>query len=441
MIKNNDKATGLKKAFFLQSMFRSELFVNTSVLITGSVIAQVIPVLLQPFLRRSVSAEFFGAYSVYLSLIGILIVISSFKYELAIILPRKDKEAANVFMLSLILNALTNIVLLFIIIIFQDSIAGFLNLSEQFSHYLLFVPLGTFLFGTYQVLNYWLLRKKSYFQASVNKFVRRSAEGLSQVGLKASTVPGFLLYGDIIGHFVNVFYGIIQAFRSGMRMEFLSSVKLKYVSAKYSYFPIYNLIPSLMSSCSALLPAIMINKFYSTENAGYIDLTRMLLSIPVALISISVSNVLLERVSEKYKKNISILKDLSRISIFLLFICIIEIILITFAGEKLFVVFFGHDWLFSGILAKTLVWSYTLNFLVSSFYSLFLSLNRIKILSVWQLLYFVAILSLLFFRKLPFDEFLRIYVCFEIIIFSVLLIFMAAIVLDYEKKLKLTIKV
>lgn len=431
------ESSGLNKKDIFQSLFKSELFLSTSVLISGSVIAQVIPVLLQPLLRRSAPAEVFGAYSVYLSLIGILIIISSFKYELAIILPKRDKEAANVFLLSFILIAIFNVILFGIIILWRYQISVFLNLPAGYSHYLFFVPIGTFLFSTYQGINYWLIRKKSYKQISVNKFIRRSIEGGTQITLKALKFPGFLLTGDIIGHVANVYYGYIQIIKNGFRFNYLSLKKLKYVAFKYIDYPKYNLMPSLMSACSSLLPAILINKFFSLDNAGYIDLSRMLLSLPVALISISISSVLLERMSGKFKSKLSVKKELSYILLFVIGIGILEILIIIVAGEKLFMALFGRQWMYSGILAKTLVWSYALNFIVSSFYSLFLSFNKIKLLSIWQIIYFIAIISLVFFKNDTFDHFVRIYVYFEASCMIVMAVFLIMIVTEYENSLKI----
>ena len=118
------------KTVFYSNFLRSELLRNTSILISGTALAQLIPILLQPVLRRFFSPEIFGAYSVYLSLIGILIVISSFRYELAIILPKKDKEAAGVFFLALTVNLIFNVLLLLIIILWKKKILLFLNLSD-----------------------------------------------------------------------------------------------------------------------------------------------------------------------------------------------------------------------------------------------------------------------------------------------------------------------
>jgi O-antigen/teichoic acid export membrane protein len=161
----------------------------------------------------------------------------------------------------------------------------------------------------------------------------------------------------------------------------------------------------------------------------------MLLSIPVALISISVSSVLLERISNKFKERVSLVKELSRIGLILIFLGLFEILIIKIFGEDLFRIFFGSQWGYSGVLAKILVWSYTLNFIISSFNSLFLSLNRIKLLSLWQLIYFIAILSLILFRNFPFENFVKIYVLVELCSFILLAFFLFTIVSDYERKI------
>ncbi|MBK7627773.1 MAG: oligosaccharide flippase family protein [Bacteroidales bacterium] len=126
----------MTRAELFQSLKRSELLKNTSILVSGTAIAQLIPILLQPILRRFYSAEIFGAYAVYLSLVGILAIISSFKYDLAIILPRKNKDAVNIFFLTVLINLAFNVVLLLVIIIWQPQFLSFFNLPEKYSEYL-----------------------------------------------------------------------------------------------------------------------------------------------------------------------------------------------------------------------------------------------------------------------------------------------------------------
>jgi O-antigen/teichoic acid export membrane protein len=422
-----------------QSLKKSELLRNTSILVSGTAVAQLIPILLQPILRRYFTPDIFGAYSVYLSLVGILAIVSSFKYELAIILPRRDKDAANVFFLTVLINFVFNITLVFIILIWKNKILHFINLSDKFSDYLYFVPLGIFFYSVYQSINNWLVRKKGFLPISINKFVRRGFEGGAQVTFKIVQNAHGIIFGDLIGHVANLVSGVYQGAKRGLTLKLFSWHKLKYVASKYSDFPKFNVIPSFMSACSFLLPALLLNKFYSSEMTGYFDLSKLLLSIPLALISTSISNVLLQSISEKYKENRSLQKDLLLILGIVSSIAAAEIIVITFFGVGLFKLIFGEIWGFSGKISQILVWSYALNFFVASFSAVFISLNKIKLLSIWQVFYFIAILSLTMFRKSQFLDFLRIYVSIEVLCYAVNIIFMMYIVFSYEKQLKATV--
>jgi O-antigen/teichoic acid export membrane protein len=418
-----------------QSLRRSELLRNTSILISGTALAQLIPILLQPILRRYFTPDIFGAYAVYLSLVGILAIISSFKYELAIILPRTDKEAANVFFLSVLINILFNILLLLVIIIWRTKILHFFNLSEKFSDYLYFVPLGIFFYSFYQSINNWLVRKKGFLPISVNKFVRRGFEGFAQVLFKFAKNAHGIIFGDLIGHIANLVSGIYQGHKRGLSLSLFSTTKLKYVTTKYSEFPKFNVIPSFMSACSFLLPAIYLNKFFSSELTGFFDLSKLLLSIPLALISTSISNVLLQSISEKFKVKKSLRKDLLLILGIVSAIGTVEVIVITFFGVELFSLIFGKIWAFSGTISRILVWSYALNFLSASFSAVFISMNKIKLLSIWQVFYFISILSLILFRNYAFLDFLRVYVVIEVFCYLLIILLIFLIVLSYERKL------
>ncbi|HAF28018.1 MAG TPA: hypothetical protein DCG75_03125 [Bacteroidales bacterium] len=413
----------------------AELFKNTSILISGTVLAQLIPILLQPLLRRYYTPETFGAYTVYLSIIGILIVVTSLKYELAIILPKKEKEAANVFFLALILNFLFNILITILILLFKKDIASFLNFSEEFIYYLYFVPLGTFLFNFYQSINYWLIRKKKFFALSQNKFIRRGVEGSVQVGFKYVQVLQGLIIGDILGHAANISSGIYQSIKNGLKLEYFSLVKIRYILTKYIEYPKFNVIPSFLSACSYLLPAIFINKFYTSEYTGYFDLSKLVLSIPLALVAASISNVLLERISVKFRNNKSFIKDIFPIAILILFIALVEIFVVRIYGKEIFKWVFGVNWEFSGEISRILVWSYAFNFLVASFSSLFISMKKIKVLSMWQLLYFLSIISLILFKNYPFIDFIKIYVIIEVACYTLILALMIFIILKYESNL------
>jgi O-antigen/teichoic acid export membrane protein len=399
----------------------------------------MIPILLQPFLRRFFSPEVFGTFAVYLSLVGIVTIVSTLRYDDAIVLPKKDDDSANLLTLSVIFNFFISLSVFLILLVYGGKILSIINLPSKFPISILYlIPISAFLLNVYQSFNYWLIRKKKYNQVSLNKLIRRSAEGVAQILFAFLRNLKGLILSDIVGQIANVISIIYQGFRYGFNFKRVNITKLIYVSKKYSEFPKYNLLPSLMNTCSFFLPPIFINKIFSAENAGYFDLTKLVLSIPFALVASSVSNVLLQRIAERFNNKQSFLEELKPVFVMILIICLAEFFAILIFGTELFKIVFGSNWIISGEISKIMVWSFAFNFFISSFSCLFFSMRKIKTYSIWQFFYFMAIISLLLFRNLGFIEFLKVYVLIEVFCYMILTIIMVSLVFNYEKLIKKT---
>lgn len=418
-------------------ILKSELIRNTSFLVSGTVLAQLIALVLQPFIRRLFPAEAFGSFVVYSSIIGMITVISSFRYDDAIVIPRNDEGSVNLIGLSIIFSFIFNLLLIFLVIIFDHHLIDFLNLPSDLPTVVLyFIPLAAFLVNSFQAVNWWLIRKKKFAQVSANKLMRRGSEGIMQVVLGISKFSNGLIISDIVGQVANILIALWQSLRNGLKVSMVNLNQLKYVLKHYSEFPKYNLLPAFMSACSFYLPPIFINKFYSSAFAGYYDLTKMLLSVPIAFVATSVSNVLLQKASEKYLAGESIMNEMKPMIYFVLLAAVTEILVIVLASDYIFMIF-GKEWNFSGELSLIMIWSFALNFIVSSFNSLFIAMQKIKLYSLWQVIYFIAIISLLLFKKLEFLKFLKIYMAIEVLCFLLVIILMIRIVSRYEKEIAL----
>ena len=408
-------------------------------MISGTIIAQLVSILLQPILRRLYTPESFGILSAYLSIIGMIVILCSLRYDDTIVLPKSDKESINLVGLSLFISFCFNLLIFILVIILGGKIKSFLNLPANFPVKILYIiPAGAFLLSIYQSLNSWLIRKKKYISVSVNKLVRRSAEGSAQIAFAFLKSFNGLIYSDIIGQTANAATAAIQSRKYGLNFNLLSLAKLKYVLSKYSEFPKFNLLPAFMSSCSYLLPPIFIVKFFSPETAGFFDLSKLLLSIPMALIASSISNVLLQRISERFNRKESFMTEIRPVLYIVIIIAVVEVIAIILFGENLFKIVFGSQWITSGKISRIMVWSFALNFIVSSFTSIFVSMRKIKTYSIWQLIYFISILSLLFFKHLPFTDFLKIYVLIEVLCYLSVALVMFTIIYRYELSLSRT---
>ena len=117
---------------------------NVITLLKGNTIAQAIPLLISPILARIYSPDNFAVFGIYMSTLAILTVFVTGKYELAIMLPKSNRNALNVFALSIIITAITSIITLLM------AVNPFFNFSELLSikierKLILFLPLSVLL--------------------------------------------------------------------------------------------------------------------------------------------------------------------------------------------------------------------------------------------------------------------------------------------------------
>jgi lipopolysaccharide exporter len=87
----------------------SNFIANVLKLVSGSVTAQIMGILLVPLLTRIYSPEDLGIFQLFLSISSILIIFSTFSYQFAIMLPKTEEDSANVAFLCAILVTLTSL--------------------------------------------------------------------------------------------------------------------------------------------------------------------------------------------------------------------------------------------------------------------------------------------------------------------------------------------
>ena len=150
-------------------------------------------------------------------------VVSSLRFDDAIVIPKTDKDSINLIGLSLFFNFLINLVLLLVVMMFRGKLVLFLNLPSDFPVAVLYIiPIGAFLVNTFQCFNLWLIRKRKFYPVSANKLVRRGSEGLSQVGFAFTKINNGLIFSDLIGQIANVSVAIYQAMRNGLSFKLIS---------------------------------------------------------------------------------------------------------------------------------------------------------------------------------------------------------------------------
>ena len=108
-------------------------------LVSGTTIAQLIGILASPILTRLYAPEAFGALALFTSITSILGVIACLRYELAIMLPESDEDAANLLGVSLLSALLIALLTVPVIWWGRDLLLGWLN-APELAPYLMVPP-------------------------------------------------------------------------------------------------------------------------------------------------------------------------------------------------------------------------------------------------------------------------------------------------------------
>ncbi len=89
----------------LDKLTRGNSFLRNVILISGgTVFAHTIVLLISPIITRLYSAEEFGVYQQYQSVVSFLVIAAGLRYEMAILLPADDEDSFALTVLSLIIN-------------------------------------------------------------------------------------------------------------------------------------------------------------------------------------------------------------------------------------------------------------------------------------------------------------------------------------------------
>lgn len=386
------------------------------ILSTGIFVAQLIPLFLQPFIKRIFTPEDFGTYDVYLKSFSILVALSCLKYENAILLPKKDTDAKHVMYLCLFFSSFIFLIILITAIFFNTAITQYFEGFTLFA--LLLLPCSVLSYSVFNVFNMYLIRRQKFVLSSTSKVSRKLSEGIVQVTLGYFKNSLGLIIGDVIGNLVQGVFSFWKA-KSITSFEHISKSKLKRLMYEYRELPIFTLVPNILNTfVLGSLTFLILGKF-SLKEVGYLEFTQKILSIPSVFISIAISQVLFQRVSKLIQNGKAIVPLLWSIIAILAVFSGVFILIIQLFAEELFTLIGGSGWDNSGVYAKILVYASAIMLIFSPLGKVLIALKKFKVNSIWEMSKFAAILVLFYLDNYAIKEYLMIYTIIIIIFYII----------------------
>ena len=347
----------------IRRLSASKFLKNITIMVSGTLGAPVITLVLSPVIARLYGPEAFGIMGTFNSIINIIVPIAALTYPIAIVLPKNDLEAKLLVRLSLYIAVSISLLTFVILLAFNQVIIDTFNLNDL-SNYLFLLPIAILFSAFMQVSEQWLIRTKQF---TVNARVLL-LQSLMINGSKVSIgffypFASVLVFFTVLSNGLKAFMLLIYSEKSKCMFEKnkkKNQIKeYKKIAKKYYDFPVYRAPEVFINSISNSLPVLILSSFFGVASAGFYTIGRTVLSIPTRIIGKAVGDVFYPHITEVANKG----KDVSRIIIkatcAMAGIGIVPFGLIILFGPKIFSLVFGNEWVIAGEYARWIaLWSY-----------------------------------------------------------------------------------
>lgn len=367
---------------FLKRLSQNGFLRNVGLLTGGTVFAQGIAILALPVLTRLYSPEDFDLLAVYTSLLGLIIVGSCLRFNIAIPLPKKDSVAMDLLKLSIASATLISIIIAVPVVIIPERLSRMIGQPEMLP-YLWMIPLGGWLASCYDATQYWASRKKRFALITRTRMTRAVGGVGFQVGAGAVSPSPF---GLLFGHMIYGGLGLLGLLRSMLRNDRDQLVhtdisQLKNTAAEYRRYPRLSVPEAVFNAAGVEVPILLIAAVAVGPEAGFLMLAIRVMGLPMALVGSSVAQVYLAEAPEKLRDGV--LVAFTRETMWRLFqvgaplLCIAGIV-----SPFLFPYIFGSEWARAGVIVAWLTPWFILQ-LVASPVSMVLHVTGNVALSMW----------------------------------------------------------
>jgi len=354
------------RTIFSRSLRGRDFVRNVAVLAGGTALGQGLAVLASPLLTRLYTPSDFGILAAYTSILSILLVVASLRYELAITLPEDDETAGNLLVLSLAIVLSMATLVGLAVWLWGDHIIRWTS-APALRPYLWLLPLSLLGAGVYQALNYWAVRKHAFGRIAQTKLSQGLGMVLTQVGAGLLKLgPVGLLLGDVIGRVSGSGVLATLAWRQDRVVLKQASVPgLRWAASRYRRFPLLSSGSVLLNSAGLNLPLLLLAAFYGPQVAGWFSLGQRVIGVPMVLIGQAVAQVYLGEASRLAQENPGALLSLFlKTAQQLLLVGSVPIVVLGAGGPRVFALLFGERWPEAGVYVQFLAAMFIVQFVV-----------------------------------------------------------------------------
>lgn len=349
-----------------EKYWQSDFTKNVMVMFSGNGLALVLPFLLAPFITRIYTPADFAGYELFARLLELVLVISAFRYEFAIVLPKREYEAIGILKLCLVLLFGVSVLSALIFIPFRNKIGIALE-NDNIADLLYWLPPAVFFTGALVIIGQYVARIGMFRVLAFNKILASGGNHGSKYLIGLGMPNGL---GLVLGHLIGIlmpllaFFGV-QRLKRLFREVWSNTADLKALASKYREFPLMNGTHSLFDQGQTTVLLFVISIYHGELALGLFAFTFRYLKIPVQVFGSSLSQVLIPRLAQNINEGIPIRSKVLRIILSLSAIGILPFAVLMIFGPAIFGFVFSEEWREAGVYAQVMAPWFLLNFIAS----------------------------------------------------------------------------
>lgn len=365
---------------------------HATTVLTGTIAAQALPLLVAPLITRLCTPADLGAFTVWLGVTSIASTVATLRLEAAMILDHDRREQQTCFGAVMYFSTLLAIVITFCAVLAH---AYGIPQAQKISWFgLVTIGGGAWLIANNQALLAYATSYNAFGKAALAKVCSAGMIAVSQLALLIlGAGEGGLIAGQIIGLAVGISAAVFLLSPPHPRISFkLSAPQLVYLK-KHQAFWRFSLPAGLLNIAAGRFPLFLIGAKYGLFAAGLFALTERVLTAPVSLLAASVLEVF-KRQSVHEFQTLGNCKAAYRNTFRALVLlgCCPALIIFAFAPDMCALIF-GEAWRDAGNFARILSPLYFMNFVASPLSYVFFVAGKQKIELVWQVALFITTIT------------------------------------------------
>lgn len=348
----------------MQNSLKKSFSKSIIILASGSIIAQVITVIVSPFLTRLFSPDEIGTYTYILSIATTFMAVMNGRYDMAIVTEEKEEHVYPLIKAALLIGVFISIIITFGYFIYITYI------SKKYTQYGYTVVIMFLLLLSYAINNVLISynnRNKEYKTMTTVYVIKTTIQNVGAVvmGLLKSGLVGLLL-PYVIGQYMGMKKQATSMAPNFGKIKSVKGNEVKEVIKRHYKQPLFSAPAIFVNSFSYSSITLFIESLFGMAIVGYYSISVRLLGLPLSLVSGNISKVFFEEASREFNETKQFYKSFKKTVKFLIALAIPMVVGMMLFAPAVCRIVFGSEWQVAGEYVVILAPMFGFRFIVSA---------------------------------------------------------------------------